>query len=248
MDGQTEGADSLASGAIAWLTERPIAHRGLHDLQKGRPENSMAAFTAACRAGFAIECDIQFSGDGVPMVFHDNTLDRLTDFKGPVRDRTAHSLAEINLAGTQEKIPTLANLLAYVAGKVPLVVEIKAPRASREAAATALDNIVRAYRGPLALMSFDGRLAGLLRGQIKDRPIGLVAEGGILSSLGQLMTLRRHGLQFLSYNIDHLPNPATVLTRRKLGLPVICWTVRTTLQRKKSERWTDQMTFEGFMP
>ncbi|HHB80131.1 MAG TPA: phosphodiesterase, partial [Aliiroseovarius sp.] len=138
----------------------PIAHRALHDLTDGRPENSLSAIRAAIQAGYGIEIDLQPSADGVPMVFHDYTLDRLTGAKGPISQRTAAELGQIPLAGSShgDTIPTLAEVLDLVAGQVPLLIEIKdrdgalgpdVGTLSREAA-----EVLAAYTGPVAVMSF----------------------------------------------------------------------------------------------
>ena len=100
----------MAPLPAAFLT-RPIAHRALHDRAARRPENSRAAIRAAIAAGYGIEIDLQLSADGVPMVFHDETLDRLTAERGPVRARSARELGEIRLKGSEDRIPTLAQVL-----------------------------------------------------------------------------------------------------------------------------------------
>src|ERR671916_236 len=134
-----------------WLTARPIAHRGLHDLRRGRPENSVAAFEAAVEASYAIECDLHLSSDGVPVVFHDDDLQRLTGTAGCVRDRTAAELGDLRLAGTPEWIPTLQELLELANGRVPLVLELK-HFAGRDAGfAWAVAELLKHYDGPVAL-------------------------------------------------------------------------------------------------
>ena len=101
----------------------PIAHRALHG--PGRPENSRAAILSAMAAGYGIEIDVQGTADGQAVVFHDDDLDRLTDATGPVRARTAQELAALRLKGCDETIPSLAEVLALVAGRAPLLIEIK---------------------------------------------------------------------------------------------------------------------------
>src|SRR4030095_14841500 len=103
---------------LRWLTARPIAHRGYHDIRRGRPENTLAAFDAAVEAHYAIECDLHISADGLPVVFHDADLARLTGATGQIRDRTAAELGDLRIAGTGEWIPTLDELLSLVAGRV----------------------------------------------------------------------------------------------------------------------------------
>ena len=103
----------------------PLAHRALHDVRDGRPENSLAAIRAAMARGYGIEIDLQLSRDGQAMVFHDDRLDRLTGAVGPVRQKTAAELAGTVLSGGKEGVPRFAEVLALVAGQVPLLVEIK---------------------------------------------------------------------------------------------------------------------------
>ena len=137
----------------------PIAHRALHDVAAGRPENSRAAVRAAVVAGYGIEIDLQLSRDGVAMVFHDETLERLTPRQGWLRDLTAADLSTTPLTGGNEGIPTFAEILTLVAGRVPLLVELKDQTLrmddtdGRLEAATAA--ALQGYGGPVAIMSFN---------------------------------------------------------------------------------------------
>jgi len=110
---------------LSWLTAQPVAHRGYHDLNKAVWENTLSAFSRAVEAGFAIECDVQLAADSVPVVFHDHDLERLTGIKGDVRERTSAELAMLSVGQTKDRVPSLKQLLALVAGKVPLVIELK---------------------------------------------------------------------------------------------------------------------------
>ena len=107
------------------LLRRPIAHRALHDRSAGRPENSPAAIRAAVEAGYAIEIDVQGTSDGQAVVFHDEWMERLTEATGFVKDYTAAELGRITLRHSTDTIPTLPQVLAIVAGRVPLLIEIK---------------------------------------------------------------------------------------------------------------------------
>ena len=109
---------------------RPYAHRGLWG--EGLPENSLGAFRAAADKGFAIELDIQLSADGVVMVFHDYTLDRVCGRAGKVCEHTAAELGRMPLNGIEaECIPTLAEVLDAVDGRVPLLIELKGESGNR---------------------------------------------------------------------------------------------------------------------
>ena len=157
-----------------WLVARPIAHRGLHG--PGRPENSLAAAKAAIAADYAIECDIQRTADGETVVFHDDTLERLTGAQGRVGDMTLAALRELALLGTGERIPTLAELLRLIAGRVPLVCEIKSDFDGDTRLSGRAAEIGQAYDGPLAFKSFDPEVIAFLRAGACPRPLGIVAE------------------------------------------------------------------------
>ncbi|MXW87640.1 MAG: phosphodiesterase, partial [Boseongicola sp. SB0667_bin_21] len=138
---------------------RPIAHRALHDASDGRPENSRAAVNAALEHGYGIEIDVQLTSDGQAAVFHDYTLERLTGREGLVREQSIQELASIALRGSSESIPDLAEVLGLVAGRVPLLIEIKdwdgtfGPDVGSLESAVA--KVLEGYDGPAAVMSFN---------------------------------------------------------------------------------------------
>lgn len=231
---------------LGWLTARPIAHRGFHDLARGVPENSLPAFEAAIRADYAIECDLHPSADGEPMVFHDDELGRLTGLSGGVRELTAAELASLRLAGTEARIPRLSDLLDLVQGRVPLVLELKHMVGRDAGFARAVVNGLRNYRGPVALMSFDRALIAEIRAADPKLPRGLTAEGDWRTASRHLSTTLQLGVDFVSYAIYDLPTPYAVLARQVLRIPLICWTIRTPAQLELARTWTDQITFEGF--
>lgn len=233
---------------LTWLTKLPIAHRGLHDFALQRPENSLAAFRAALEAPYAIECDLHPSADGIPIVFHDDYLQRLTGTNGNPRDKTASELTELSLAGTDERIPTLADLLALIGGAVPLILELKSQPGRDDGFAAAVCDQLSGYSGAVAVMSFEPQLIAEAKVHAPDLPRGLVAEGDWRSALHVVWNLIRTNAQFLSYAVDDLPTPGPLFARYCLGMPLICWTVSTDAQRRRAGRWTGQMTFEGFTP
>ncbi len=238
----------MTRNRLRWLTARPIAHRGYHDIQRGRPENTLAAFHAAVRARYAIECDLHISADGVPVVFHDDDLERLAGETGQVRDLTAAELGDLRVAGSREWIPTLDEMLELVAGRVPLVIELKhVPGRDYGLAVEAVDRLKR-YAGPAALMSFDPGLIAEVRIAAPNFPRGLIAAGSWRYAAHHLRAALSLGVDFVSYAVDDLPTPMPVIARRLFGMPLICWTVRTPAQVRRAERWADQITFEGFAP
>ncbi|MDE2363394.1 MAG: glycerophosphodiester phosphodiesterase [Hyphomicrobiales bacterium] len=248
-----------------WLVARPIAHRGLHDRAAGRIENSRQAALAAVERGFAVECDVQLSADGEAMVFHDFTLDRLTAEKGPVRARKAAELEKIRLEDSTDGVLALPAFLDLVAGRVPLVVEIKSRFDGDLALTRRVAEIVAGRRARIAIKSFDPDAIAYLRENgaalgIADVPFGIVGESAYSEAewpnlpadkrteLPNLLHYQRTRPDFLSWRVDDLPDAAPFLCRAALGLPVMTWTVRTPAQRANAGRWADQIVFEGFVP
>ncbi|MBB3427827.1 MULTISPECIES: glycerophosphodiester phosphodiesterase [Rhizobium] len=232
---------------LAWLTERPVAHRGYHDMNKEVWENTLSAFSRAIEAGFAIECDLHYASDGVPVVFHDDDLQRVCNLPGEVRERTSAELGLLSIGGTKDKIPTLKQLLQLCGGKVPLVLELKGREGDDEGFAESVLEVLEGYKGHVALMSFDHWLLKDLKALEAPYPVGLTAEGNKPETFFQHDEAMHLGLDFISYFYGHLPNPF-VTAQRQRGIPVITWTVRDEAARKHTFANADQMTFEGFDP
>ncbi|MDQ0506920.1 glycerophosphodiester phosphodiesterase family protein [Xanthobacter agilis] len=245
--------------ALSWLTARPVAHRGLHDAGTGIVENTPSAVDAALQAGFAIEVDLQLSADGVPMVFHDSTLDRLTTGTGPVSARTADELQALPFKATADRIMRLDDLLARVNGRVPLIIELKSEREPNTTLATLAAARIAAYGGHAALMSFDPRLLPTVRAHAPEVPRGIVAELDFSGDdwpglnpfqrmlLGHLLHWPASRFQFVAFRVADLDALAPRIARW-CGLPVLTWTVRTPDERKRAARYADQIIFEGFRP
>jgi glycerophosphoryl diester phosphodiesterase len=230
-----------------WLTERPIAHRGYHDLNRKVWENTLSAFARAADAGFAIECDLQYAADAVPVVFHDDDLKRLCGIEGDLRQRTAAELGLLKVGGTEDGVPTLRRLLDLVKGRVPLVLELKGREGDDDGFAMAVLDTIEDYDGPVALMSFDHWLLKDLTAIGTSRPVGLTAEGARPENFAVHEEAMQLGLDFISYHYGHLPN-AFISRQRDLGRQVITWTVRDDEARTITALNADQMTFEGFDP
>jgi glycerophosphoryl diester phosphodiesterase len=243
---------------LAWLTARPIAHRGLHDVARGIVENCPKAFLAAIAGNYAIECDVQPSSDGEAMVFHDFTLERLTTATGPVSGQTAADLRHVGFRQTTDRMLPLADLLALVDGRVGLVVEIKSRFDGDMTLTDRVVAVTKTYGGPLAVMSFDPAVIARVRQTAPDLPRGIVAEtayddgywkhlpAGIRDGLERFAHAPETDPHFLSWRVGDLPAPATVLFRGLLKRPVICWTVRNADDRARATAHADQVTFEGY--
>lgn len=232
---------------LSWLTAQPVAHRGYHDMNNAVWENTLSAFSRAVEAGFAIECDLQPATDSVPVVFHDDDMQRLTGIKGDVRERSSAELGLLSIGGTRDKVPSLKQLLQLVKGKVPLVIELKGRKGDDEGFAEAVLEVLEGYEGHVALMSFDHHLLRDLKQAGSPWPLGLTAEGNRPEDFFIHDEAMQIGLDFISYHWGHLPN-SFIDGQRKLGVPVITWTVRDEEARKRTFEYADQMTFEGFDP
>lgn len=245
-------------GAPGWLTASPIAHRGFHDADARYLENTVAAAEAAISRGFAVECDLRVTADGEAMVFHDESLDRLTGRAGRVDQTTGADIAATPLTGTGDRIPTLAAFLNAIAGRVPVFIELKSNFDGDQRLARRTAEVLANYDGPAAVMSFDPSQVRAMRSLAPDRPRGLVCGRFEASRFPRLSFLRRlslrylltapwFGLSFIACNIDYLP--ATVpLAFKRLGIPLVTWTVRTPVHRRKAQQFADQVIFERFDP
>lgn len=242
-----------------WLTARPIAHRAFHDRAEGRIENSISAVLAAIEHNFSIEVDLQLTADGRVIVFHDDTLDRLTESTGRVDHLDLTAIRDVRLRDTSDRILTLDELLEAVAGKVALVLELKSHWNGDHRLGREVTKALEAYAGPAAVMSFDPALMRTMRRHLPHMPRGLVADRYAAKDWADIPPIYRFALRhlltagfalpaFLAYDVAALPATAPLAIRHAFGLPLLTWTVRTQDQQKTAERWADQMIFEGFNP
>lgn len=246
-------------GELYWL-KRPIAHRGLHDTTRGNVENSVSAIKAATRKGIAVEVDLQRAADDMPVVFHDATLDRLTNESGPVAARTVEALRTIPLKHGGDRILSLPELLELIGDTVPLLLEVKSDGRRRGVFEANIAKQLHGYPGPVAVMSFDPHAVAAFRHHAPALPRGLVScrfnddlSKTHLSALQRLAM--RHLLtsvfarpHFVAYDIRALPAVAPLIARFVLGLPLLAWTVRTEADLERARRYADAPIFEGITP
>ncbi len=243
-----------ARPAASWLKNYSYAHRGLHN--EKYPENSLGAFEHAINHGYAIEMDVHLSKDGVLMVFHDDALARMTGSKGVIGDYTAEELRKMKLLDSEYTIPTLEEVLELVAGRTPLLVELKnVGRAG--ALEAAVCQRLRSYKGLFAVQSFSPfsmrwyykNAPDILRGQL---------SAPFYTGVDELPRWKRWTMRHLMTNALCRPNfinyeqsgvGRSVIRRlRKKGVPIFAWTVRSEVEAKAVRPYVDALVFEGIDP
>ena len=246
---------------LDWLVSVPIAHRGLHNSSNGIIENSPSAVKKAIDNGFSIEVDIQETAEHKAIVFHDFTLERLTQETGKVRSLDQETLQSIQLLHCSDKIWSLDELLKMVDGRVGLCIEVKSDfRTDLTDFITNVSERLINYRGQVAVKSFDPEVLALFRRFAPQLPCGIVAcDTRDLSKWGKSTLMERFILRhllhaprtrpsFVSFCVDDLPMIAPTISKKIFKLPLITWTVRTRIQQEIAKKWADQIVFEGFIP
>jgi glycerophosphoryl diester phosphodiesterase len=238
-----------------WLSKQPIAHRGLH---KGAqiPENSLAAFRSAIDEGYAIELDVQLTADGRIAVFHDYDLARMTGRESKLSQLTWAQIKELQLLGSQHKIPLFSEVLDLVAAKVPILIEIKNEGAVGGLEAT-LANILDRYSGAFAIQSFNpfsvkwfknnrpDFTRGQLAGDYRDRPDIKGIKKYLLKNMWfNLIT----NPSFIAYDIRAGDEAFFSLMKQRANVPLLLWTIDSLEKQAQCRKLGANIIFEGFSP
>ena len=247
----------LAPGSgrnISKFRGRRFAHRGLHD--GTRVENSMSAFRAAVDAGFGIELDVRLSSDGVLVVHHDDELGRVVRGEGRVDSYTAAELSEMRLCDSEDTVPTLAEVLELVDGRVPLLVEIKED-ADVRAVSDATAKMLADYKGDFIVESFNPLSVANARKKLPGVACGFLSTNFakdpkynkfLYRLLGGLLTNRLCSPDFIAYD-SKFPRRLCLRVARMLGATTVAWTVRS---KEEEERMValgfNAIIFEGYIP
>lgn len=232
------------------LFTTPIAHRGLHD--DVIPENSLLAYQAAIDKTYPIELDVRLIDDGTIIVFHDDTLGRMTDHDGYAAGLRANDLPQFRLKKTEQTIPTLEQVLTLVNGRVPLLIEIKPTPKIGDLESKTIE-LLKGYTGEFAVQSFDPysleyfkkHAPDIIRGQLSAvfaKQSGLSLKKRI--ALSRLKVTKISDPHFIAFNACNLPNKQV----EKKGLPTLAWTVRSNAEYEKVKNFCDNIIFEGFSP
>lgn len=246
----------LAPGAVTKRQKAPFfgrnfAHRGLHCEDRSVPENSLEAFRLASRAGYGAEMDVRLTKDGQVVVFHDDTLERMCGVRGRVDEKSYDELKLLTLAGTDQRIPLLTEVLETYGGRGPLIVEIKTGPRNRELCEKTYA-ILSDYPGEVCIESFNPmivrwfRLHGkdLVRGQLAtqtweyddsvSRPTAFLLSHCLLNFLSRP--------QFIAYHTGY--RPLSTRLSEAMGAMRFCW----TSHNERAERRRDGVIFEFYRP
>lgn len=223
------------------LAGAPIAHRGLWRAP-ARPENSLAAFEAACAGGYGIELDVRLTADGEAVVFHDETLDRMTIQSGLVEEYPVDELTELTLLGSDQSIPTLAQALAVIGTRAVVLVELKTPPGQEGPLEARVADLLAAHPGPAGVLSFNPDALTWLA----DHAPGL-ARGLNVDMAAAFGAMGRARPDFLSVSLGLADHPR-VRAWRGVGGAAIAWTVRKRADWRKLAALVDALVFEGFTP
>lgn len=238
------------------LLNHHYAHRGLHDNATDAPENSITAFKKAVDAGYGIELDVQLTRDRIPVVFHDETLDRVCGVSGNVRDYTFEQLQAFSLCGTDSRIPLFSDVLALVDGRVPLIVEIKIHE-NANTVCSAADALLQNYKGVYCIESFH---PFAVRWYKKNRP--QVVRGQLSSNFNKpgkrepfVQTLVHYLLtnalcrpDFIAYDHKHKYNLSRLVIKALFRPLNVAWTIRSQDELDMSQKDFDLFIFEAFEP
>ena len=224
-----------------WLNKLPIAHRGLHSNANNIYENTKESFLAAVNENYAIECDVVLSKDHEVVVFHDENLKRLCNLDKNVSSLTMNELRNLKIYESSSNIISLDEMLHIVSAHVPIIIEIKGkftPFIEER-----IQEIIRSYRGPIALKTFNLKSVEWL---IKFLPYvykGLVID----SNTNNFEAILDLNIDFVSCDIEFIESNLIDRVKKK-GLPIITWTVDSEDKKKKANLIADNIIFENIRP
>ena len=257
-------------------TQVLYAHRGLHDNTSQAPENSMAAFKMAVEGGYGIECDVQLTKDGVPVIFHDFTLARVARYNegfseegvhnpdgsigvaGKVIDYTYQELQQFHLLSSDEKIPRFEDFIRMVDGRVPLIVELKI-ELKDISVCPKVNDILKDYKGvyciesfnPLGVYWYRKNRPDVMRGQLsdefhKDKPDEF--KGPLYFILTKLLLNFLTKPDFIAFNHKFPRSHSLWLCRHLYGNVAAGWTIKSEEELTRAKKNFDIFIFDSFIP
>lgn len=248
-------APQLPRADFSAFQKYDYAHRGLHDKEKGVPENSLKAFDLAVRGCFGMEFDLQLTKDGQVVVHHDLTISRTCGVDRNICDMTYEELSAYRLFGTEERVPLFTEVLKLVDGRTPLIIELKSYTRQEELCQKTVE-LLKGYQGLYCVESFDPRIVRwfrqhqpqVVRGQLMCRmPEENMTR--LQDFIGRNMLTnfftRPH---FEAYDFHTRRNPSLRAARRVFGMQEVSWTLRSLEDYRVAKGEGCLCIFEKFLP
>ena len=246
------------TGFYIRLADRYYAHRGLHAIHAGIPENSLRAFRLAANNGFGAELDVRMSRDGRLVVMHDESLKRTTGANANISGVTAQVLGQLTLEGTREKVPYLEDVLPIFEGKTPLLIELKTENGNHEELTDQVTSLLTRYPGlDFMIESFDPRVLlwlkknrpDIIRGQLAEnyfKDPEVVCNPVMKFILSNLMANFLTRPDFVAYRYEDRDDLAPGLCKKLWKPQMFWWVVRSQADANSLREQSDLCIFEGF--
>ena len=244
-------------GFYGKLGDYDYAHRGLHALAAGIPENSLRAFRLAANNGYGAELDVHLSRDGRLVVMHDENLKRTTGVNANIGAVTAQVLGQLSLEGTKEKIPYLEEVLPLFVGKAPLLIELKTDRGNYVELTRKVTNLLKQYPDlDCMIESFDPRVLrwlkknrpDIIRGQLScnffrdSKKLNKIECFFLTNMMFNFLTKP----DFIAYRFEDRDCLAPGLCKKIWRPQMFYWVVRTQDDANRLAEEDDMIIFEGF--
>lgn len=256
-------AAQIPSGRVGMMSELEgwrYAHRGLHDMERGVPENTLPAFGRAFSAGFGAELDVHLTSDGKLVVIHDSGLERLCGLEGTVEEMSYDELRTLDILGTGHHAPLFEDVLDLCAGSAPLIVELKTYGGNYADLCASAADVLDRYDGLYCIESFDPRAVrwfrlnrpDVIRGQLSadflkrkgDSGLGYLSRFAITNLSSNFLTRP----DFVAYSYEDRGTTARRLCCDLLGAREVSWTVRDRQTMEEAEGLGNIVIFENFVP
>ena len=246
------------SGFYAKLGDHHYAHRGLHAIHAGIPENSLRAFRLAANNGYGAELDVHLSRDGRLVVMHDESLKRTTGANANISGVTEQVLGQLTLEGTREKVPYLEDVLPLFDGKTPLLIELKPENGNHEELTRKVTNLLKEYPSlDYMIESFDPRVLYWLKKHRPDIIRGQLSQNFFRDENSKLSTVMKFAMSnmmanfltkpdFVAYKYEDRDDLAPGLCRKLWGPQFFWWVVTSQAEANPLIEQGDIIIFEGF--
>jgi len=255
-------AEVVSDNRISWLKSTLIAHRGMHNVKENIIENTLPAFAKAIENGYIIELDVSMTKDKKLVIFHDKKLKRIFGVDSYLVDINYAELEKLIFPNSEEKIPLFTNVLTFVDGKVPLLIEIKNEGEVGQMESMIYDEL-KGYTGEYAIQSFNPYTVSWFRKNAPDVLRGQLSGSFVVSNYEveyagttRLPWYKRFILSNLLLNFESRPNfiayeinntdIETFKNLRKLDVPILGWTIRENVEYEKIKNVCDNFITEIF--